>query len=224
MLLVLLQFIPLSFAAITPTMVIFVTALLANDHNPNRALAVVLGRLCGLLIAGFASLFLIEQLPEISIPGTLDQPELLPAIFLIVGIALMLAAGYTTLFGQVPTEQNQRGLLDRFRQLNVPVLFAACLLTLFVSIRQLSLLIAGTAIIKSAEVDHIHEIILLVVLCVLMIWAMLIPLALEFGMGARGKELLGWLGTWMQKHQRGINTIVLAFFGGVLISKGISGL
>ncbi len=223
MILALLQFVPLSLAAITPTMVIFVTVLLAADGNAKRALAVVTGRYLGLLIFGFASLFALHQLPKAPSPGRLDQHEAIPAIFLIAGIGLMLAAIYTIAFGQVPTEENQRGLLDRFRRLNAPVLFGACLLTVFVSVRQLSLLVAGTAIIKEADTDSPEEFILLALLCVLMIWPLLAPLAVRYGMGDRGETMLERLRDWMGAHQRSINAVVLAFFGGMLAVKGIVG-
>lgn len=224
MLLALLQFVPLSLAAITPTMVIFVTAVLASDGNAKRALAVVTGRYLGLLLFGFVALFALHQLPRSPAPGRLDQHEALPAIFLIAGIALLLAAVYTIAFGQVPTEENQSGLLERFRRLNAPVLFAACLLTVFVSVRQLSLLVAGTAIIREAEVDRVAELVLLGLLCLLMIWPLLLPLGVRFGMGERGEVMLERLRIWMGTHQRGINAVVLAFFGGMLAVKGIGGL
>lgn len=224
MLLALLQFIPLSLAAITPTMVIFVTVLLAADGNAKRALAVIIGRYLGLLIFGFASLFVLHQIPKSPVPGRLDQHEALPVIFLVAGTGLMLAAVYTLFFGQVPTEENQQGLLDRFRRLNAPVLFLACLATVFVSIRQLSLLVAGTAIIKESETDFIQESILLVLLCLLMICPLLAPLAVRYGMGERGFSMLERLRDWMSQHQRSINAVVLAFFGGILVAKGIAGL
>lgn len=224
MILALLQFVPLSLAAITPTMVIFVTALLASDGNAKRALAVVIGRYLGLLLFGFVSLFALHQLPESPVSGRLDQREAIPVIFLIAGIALMLAAVSTIAFGQVPAEESQSGLLDRFRHLNAPVLFAACLLTVFVSVRQVSLLVAGTAIIREAKVDHMEELVLLVLLCLLMIWPLLAPLGIRYGMGTRGEAMLERLRLWMGAHQRGINAVVLAFFGGILAAKGIAGL
>lgn len=224
MLLAILQFIPLSLAAITPTMVIFVTALLAHDGNGRRALAVVIGRYLGLLIAGYAMLFLLHQIPADPVKGKLDDTEVIPAIFVIVGIVLMVAAAYTISFGSVPSEKNQSSVLDRLRRLNAPVLFLACLATVFVSIRQLSLLLAGIAIIKESVQDWASAVILLVILCVFMIWPMLVPLGIKYGMGERGDEMLRRLRDWMNAHQRGINAIVLAFFGGILVAKGIGGL
>ena len=224
MLLAILQFVPLALAAITPTMVIFVTALLANDGNGRRALAVVVGRYLGLLIAGYAMLFLLHQVPENPVKGKLDDTEVIPTIFLIVGIVLMVAAAYTIAFGSVPSEKNQSSVLDRMRHLNAPVLFLACLATVFVSIRQLSLLLAGIAIIKDSVGDWGSALLLLVILCLFMIWPMLVPLGIKYGMGERGDELLERLRTWMNTHQRGINAVVLAFFGGILVAKGIGGL
>lgn len=224
MLLALVQFIPLSLAAITPTMVIFVTALLAQDGHIKRALAVALGRYCGLLLLGFAALFILNQVPRAPAKNTLDQHEAIPTIFLIVGLILMLAAGYTVLFGQVPSEENQHSLLERMRTLSWPLLFGACLVTAFVSIRQISLLFAGVAIIKETSTDEASELILLVALCLFMIWPMLVPLGIKLAMGERGDALLERLRDWMDVHQRGINGVVLAFFGGILVAKGISGL
>lgn len=222
MLLALLQFVPLSLAAITPTMVIFVTALLAHDGNAKRALAVVIGRYLGLLIFGFTSLFVLHQIPETPTHGRLDQSEVLPVIFLVVGIALMLAAASTLIFGEVPSESNQRSLLDRFQRLNPPVLFVACLVTAFVSLRQLSLLIAGTAIIKETETELAFQLVLLLLLCLMMIWPLIVPLAVRYGMGDRGDEMLEQLRVWMSDHQRAINAAVLGFFGGILVAKSLT--
>lgn len=221
MLLAILQFVPLALAAVTPTMVIFVTALLAHDGNGRRALAVVIGRYLGLLVSGYVMLFLLHQIPANPVKGKLDDSEVLPTIFLVVGIALMVAAAYTVAFGSVPSEKNQSSLLDRMRHLNAPVLFLACLVTVFVSIRQLSLLLAGIAIIKESVGDWASALILLVILCLLMIWPMLVPLGIKYGMGERGDEMLRRLRDWMNAHQRGINAVVLAFFGGILVAKGI---
>jgi hypothetical protein len=224
MLLVLLQFIPLSLAAITPTMVIFVTALMAADGNAKRAFAVVAGRYLGLLVAGFVALFVLHQIPEDRVSGKLDQFEVLPVLFLVVGIGLMAAAGYNLMVKGVPSEENQQSILSRLRRLNAPVLFVACFGTVFVSIRQLSLLIAGTAIIKDVS-DRLGEnLFLLVILCLAMIWPMVVPLGIKVGMGERGDVLLERLRDWMGAHQQGINSAVLGFFGGVLVAKGIAGL
>lgn len=224
MLLALLQFIPLALAAITPTMVIFVTALLAHDGNAKRAFAVVSGRYLGLLVAGFVALFILHKLPEDSVSGKLDDHEALPVIFLVVGIGLMFAAGYNLIVKKVPGEENQQSMMSRLRRLNAPVLFAACFGTVFVSIRQLSLLIAGTAIIKESSNIASVDLVLLLILCLAMIWPMLIPLGIKLGMGERGDALLGRLRVWMNTHQQGINSAVLAFFGGILVAKGIAGL
>lgn len=224
MILAILQFIPLSLAAFTPTMVIFVMALLANDGNAKRALAVVSGRYLGLLICGFVSLFILHQMPTTHAGNRFEQSEVLPKLFLIIGIVLMLAAVFTLIFGQVPSEKNQDSMQRRFRRMNVPVLFLACLVTVFVSIRQLSLLIAGTGIIKESEQFWPEQLVLLLVLCLMMIAPMLVPLGIKFGMGERGDVLLERMRVWMGVHQRGINAVVLAFFGGMLAAKGIAGI
>jgi len=224
MLLALLQFIPLALAAVTPTMVIFVTALLAQDGNAKRAFAVVSGRYLGLLVIGFAVLFILHKLPDDPVSGKLDEHEALPVIFLIIGIGLMAAAAYNLLVKQVPGDENQQSLLSRLKRLNALVLFAACFATAFFSIRQISLLIAGTAIIKETSARPVDELVLLLILCLAMIWPMLIPLGIKLGMGERGDELLGRLRIWMSAHQQGINSAVLGFFGGVLVAKGIAGL
>ena len=129
MALALLQFIPLALAAITPTMVIFVTALLAHDGNAKRAFAVFAGRYGALLVAGFLVLFILNKLPEDPASGKLDDAEALPVIFLVVGIGLMAAAGYNLMVKKLPSESNQRSVLSRMRHLNAPVLFLASFAT-----------------------------------------------------------------------------------------------
>lgn len=224
MVLTFLQFIPLSLAAITPTMVVLVTALLANDGHAKRALAVVTGRCLGLLVVGFATLFVLHQVPRSPVRGALDQHEALPLIFLIAGIVLLVAAVLTLVHGDVPSEKRQSGRLERMKGSKGSTLFAVFFISTFVSVRQLSLLVAGTAIIREAEVDVAEELILLVVLCVMMVWPMLAPIGLAFGMGERGDAMLERLRDQMRVHQREINAVVLAFFGGMLTVKGIAGL
>ncbi len=224
MFLALLQFIPLALAAITPTMVIFITALLAQDGNAKRAFAVVSGRFLGLLVIGFAALFILNKLPENPVSGKLDQPEALPAIFLIIGIGLMVVSAYNLIVKKMPSDGSQQSMLSRLKRLNAIVLFVACFATAFVSVRQISLVIAGTAIIKETTTNSSEGLLLLIILCLAMIWPMLIPLGIKLGMGERGDELLGRLRTWMGEHQQGINSTVLAFFGGILVAKGIAGL
>lgn len=224
MLLALLQFIPLALAAITPTMVIFVTALLAQDGNAKRAVAVVSGRFLGLLVIGAVVIFALHQLPNNPVKGKVDETEVLPAIFLIIGVGLMVMAAYNLLVKKVPSDKNQNSMLSRLKRLNAFVLFGACFATAFVSIRQISLLVAGTAIIKEASDRPVESLVLLLILCLAMVWPMLIPLGITFGMGERGDELLGRLRIWMGAHQQGINSTVLAFFGGILLAKGLAGM
>lgn len=223
MALALLQFIPLALAATAPTMVIFVTALLAGDGNPRRALAVVIGRLSGLLLVGFAVLFVLHQVPRSPVRGRLDDHELLPAIFLVVGTGLMLAAVYNLAVERKPSEDDQHSIMTRLKRLGSPVLFAAFFGTTFFSIRQLSLLVAGTAIIKQSNVSQPQEAFLLIVLCLAMIWTMLVPLGLAIGTGERGQLQLARFRDWMSDHKQGIDSVVLGFFGGVLVVKGIAG-
>jgi threonine/homoserine/homoserine lactone efflux protein len=224
MLLALLQFIPLALAAVTPTMVIFVTALLAQDGNAKRAFAVVFGRYLGLLVIGFLVLFILNKLPENPVSGKLDQYEAIPAIFLVVGIGLLAVAAYNLVVKKVPGDKNEESMLSRLKRLNAPVLFVACFATAFVSIRQISLVIAGTAIIKEASSRPVEELVLLIILCLAMIWPMLIPLGITVGTGERGDALLERLRSWMSEHQQAINSAVLAFFGGILVAKGIAGI
>lgn len=221
MFLALLQFVPLSLAAITPTMVIFVTALLAHDGHATRALAVAVGRYFGLLVFGFVALFVLHQLPEIPTDNKLDQSEALKVIFLVIGIALMVAAVYNLVAKKAPGAENQNSLLSRLKRLNALILFAAFFATTFVSLRQLSLMIAGAAIIREAGESATDEVVLLVILCLAMIWPMLVPIGIKLGMGERGDEMLERLRVWMSTHQQGINSAVLGFFGGVLVAKGI---
>ena len=100
MLSVLLQFIPLALAAIAPTMVIFVTAILPTEHGFARAIGTIAGRYAAHLLLGFLFIFMFSYLPDPDPDRTI--PDYLSLLMLLAGVALLLMAAWVLLREEDP--------------------------------------------------------------------------------------------------------------------------
>jgi Sap, sulfolipid-1-addressing protein len=217
---VLIQFIPLALAAIAPTMVILVTALLSTERGIWRALGVVSGRYCAHLLLAFLFTFILSQ---VVINEDRTWPDIVPVILLGSGIALLLLAVWVLLHDEDPDKPPSRiGTL--LRSAGPVTLFAVDFVIVLFSLRLMSLVLAGTTIIKSADLANRQEVILIFILAALMVWPMLVPIAIYAAMGDKREATLTSMSDWMAAHQTAINVGVLTLFGGFLIAKGYSGL
>lgn len=216
------EFIPLGLAAISPTMVILVTAMLPAERGLLRSSAIVAGRFTAHLLLALLFTFLLSQLPTLDEDGR-TLPEIIPVILIVAGTVLLLLAGWVLLHDADPDKppSRVRGYLNKVGPIT---LFVANFFIVLVSIRLMSLVVAGSAIIKDADLLDSEEIIMDAVLALFMIWPMLIPIGVSIAMGDRREEVLASMNTWLSDHEQAINVGVLSLFGGYLLAKGYAGL
>ncbi len=222
MLRVVFEFIPLGLAAISPTMVILVTAMLPTERGLLRALAIIAGRFAAHLLLALLFTFLLSQLPEVD-EGGRTLSDIVPIVLIGAGIVLLLLAGWVLLHDADPDQPPSR-VLDYLNRVGPITLFVANFFIVLVSLRLMSLVFAGSAIIKDADLLDSEEVILDAVLALFMIWPMLIPIGVSIAMGDRRDETLASMNRWLQDHQQAINVGVLSIFGGYLLATGYAGL
>jgi hypothetical protein len=218
---ILLQFIPLTLAAVTPTMVLFVIALLPTRQGLLKASAVVIGRLIAHLMIAFALVFLVGQHHEERERSR--EASLLPYLYLVVGLVLLALAVRALLHHEDPDRQQSR-VAAFFNSVGPLTLGLVNFGIVAVSLRLLALVATGAAIITEADVGDLEELIATVILACAMVWSMVVPLAVYVGLGDRGPEKIEQLRRWMVRSHRAINVTVLTLFGAMLMAKGIGGL
>lgn len=203
-------------------MVILVTAMLPTERGLLRASAIVAGRFAAHLLLALLFTFLLSQLPEVDESGR-TLSDIVPIVLIGAGIVLLLLAGWVLLHDADPDQPPSRAL-DYLNRVGPITLFAANFFIVLVSLRLMSLVFAGSAIIKDADLLDSEEIIMDAVLALFMIWPMLIPIGVSIAMGDRREETLASMNTWLREHQQAINVGVLSIFGGYLLITGYAGL
>ena len=104
----------------------------------------------------------------------------------------------------------------------IPAFFGAGALLSVVQIRFVILTISGTILITTAELDTAQNIILLLILAFCMVWDLLLPILVYVLAGSRSTEVLEKMNHWLVKQERWIMFTLLALFGTVLLTAGIS--
>jgi hypothetical protein len=109
-------------------------------------------------------------------------------------------------------------------KLGAAKMFGIGFLLSVIQIRYVALMLAGTAIIVTAQLPPAQITISLVVLILLMVWPQLLPLVLYLVMRDRADTILSSMNVWRTRNSRLVNVAVLGFFGVTLLWAGLAGL
>lgn len=216
---VFVQFIPLALAAITPTMVLLVVALLPTERGPAKAVAVVAGRFVMHLSIAIGFLYVFSQHQE---GGRIDREieRSLPLIFIATGIVLLIMAAWFWYQGRSPHRQTP-SVAGMFSKVGPVPIFISNALIVLVSIRLMALVFAGTAMIEDASLYRVQELIAAVVLALAMVWSMIIPIAVYALLGERRQSAMDHMRQWMLANLTRVNMVILGLFGIFLLLKGL---
>ena len=219
---VLLQFIPLALAALTPTMVMFVLALLPTEHGPLKALSVVIGRYIAHFGLAIAFVFFIgKQYEEAGQAGF--ESELISIVLLIIGVSLVVMA-VSALLSDEPEDRPPSRVATLLNSVSPVTLGAVNFLVVLLSLRLMAVVAAGSAIIVSAEFGNSAEVLCALALAGAMVLGIATPLFVYVALGKRGTRYVEQMRVQLQVHRRKVEFAVLAFFGGLLIVTGLNGL
>ena len=130
---VLLQFIPLALAALTPTMVMFVLALLPTEHGPLKALSVVIRYIAHFGLAIAFVFFIGKQYEEAGQAGS--ESELISIVLLIIGVSLVVMA-VSALLSDEPEDRPPSRLATLLNSVSPVTLGAVNFLVVLLSLRR----------------------------------------------------------------------------------------
>jgi len=215
----LLNFIPLALAAITPAMLVVVVFLLSLDRGSMRAGMFMAGRL--LAYAGWCTVLFIFTDRVFNL--TLDGPPTFNLLLkTILGLLLIAMAIKIALGGNDP-EALPSKIVDMFTELSFIQLFGLGVLVSLFQVRHILLMFVGvTEIILSGL--SIAEMVLATLILIFMINAsQLILIGVYLFLSDRADTLFQSIDAWLNQNNRRIATIV-SLIGVYLLWDGIRGL
>jgi threonine/homoserine/homoserine lactone efflux protein len=82
--------------------------------------------------------------------------------------------------------------------------------------------LAGASIIVGANLPNTENIISILVLALLMVWALLIPVVVFLVMGEHRAAAMKSMRTWLMRNKRMVNVVVMSVFGILMLILGLT--
>jgi len=82
--------------------------------------------------------------------------------------------------------------------------------------------LASASVIVAAKLPTTENIISILVLALLMVWAMLIPVVVFLVMGKRRAAAMKSMRTWLIRNKRMVNVVVMGVFGVLMLILGLT--
>lgn len=205
---------------------IVITILIANRENARRnGAALTIGWVLGLvLLLALPALIIQTQINLPRHPGEWFDGRF--AIFrAALGLLLLVAAAITLVKGPLPGEQPADPRWARLLDTGGPGRrFALGAFLSIVNVRNLILLAGAASLIGQARLAPLAELLVLALFIVIATLGLLVPLLVhQFG-GEPGAAGLERCATWLTLHMKSISGVVMALFGALLLTNGVSGL
>ncbi len=216
---VFLQILPLALAAIAPTMIGLVVLFLDDDRGLVKALAFILGKYLVYVIWGVVSLDLAEHIASTSSRDT----SFSEVIFLIFGLLLLILA-VRNFFGEDDPDAPPPKFMTILDKMGPIKLFGVGIVLSLMQFRFIALVLVGTTVIAEARLSTTENLISVLWLALLMVWPMLIPVVVFLVLGERREAAMKSMRTWLTRHKRMINVVVLGVFGILLLIIGLIGI
>ncbi len=215
---VLLQMLPLALGSIAPVMIGAVTLFLSTTNGLIKSIAFVVGKFLAYLLWGVVLLALAGHIASTSPKSTGIAAAVL---YVLLGVVLLIFA-VKTFFGEDDPDAPPPKIMVMLDKMGAGKLFVAGFLLSIAQVRFIGLLVIGAAIISSAALSPIQNIISVFVLDLIMIWTLLIPIIVFLVMGERRDAAMKAMREWLNRNQRMVNVVVLGFFGIAILIKGLS--
>jgi hypothetical protein len=213
------MFVPIAVASISPVGVSIVVLLLSSRRGFTKAVAYLTATVFTFLVWGLIFLNLSTRLPakEDSAPGA---ASLLLRTFL--GIIFLVLAIRSYLSEQDPdaAPPKWQSALDK---LGLGTVVAISLFMGFTNLRFLLLIMAGTDQIVSLQLNLLQAALGLILLVLAVVWPQLIPLGVYVVAGERGDKALATMDGWLAENAHLVNTLILGLIGIVLLLTGLLG-
>ena len=217
---VFLQILPLTLAAIAPTMIGLVVIFLSDDRGLVKALAFILGKYLVYVLWGVVSLDLAEHIASTSSGGASSYSEV---IFLIFGLLLLILA-VRNFFGEDDLDAPPPKFMSILDKMGPVKLFGVGVVLSLMQFRFIALVLVGASILAEAKLSTTQNLISVLWLALLMVWPMLIPVVVFLVLGERREAAMKSMRTWLTRHKRMINVVVLGVFSILLLVIGLIGI
>lgn len=146
---ILLQFIPLALAAVSPVLILAVSMLLGVKNGLSKALAFTVGKY--LIYVGWGIVFL--RLSErIVLAGGSETPTAVGTIESLLGVLLLVLAG-RSLLGEDDPDAPPPKWMSALEKASTRVLFGIGVLLSLIQLRFVLLMAAGVSIMMAAELS-----------------------------------------------------------------------
>jgi threonine/homoserine/homoserine lactone efflux protein len=215
----LLNFIPLALAAITPAMLAAVTFLLSLERGPMRAGMFMAGRL--LAYVGWCTILFIftDRVFNLTLDGPPTFRLLLKSILglLLVAMAVKIALG-----GDDP-EALPSKLVELFTRMSFLQLFGLGVLVSLFQVRHILLMFVGVTEIVIAELSIIKMLLSTLMLIVMINASQLILIGVYLFISDRADRVLQSIDAWINRNNHRVAAIV-SLIGIFLLWDGISSL
>ena len=217
---VFLQILPLTLAAIAPTMIGLVVIFLSDDRGLVKALAFILGKYLVYVLWGVVSLELAGHISSTSSGGTSAFSEV---IFLIFGLLLLILA-VRNFFGEDDPDAPPPKFMTMLDKMGPVKLFGVGVVLSLMQFRFIALVLVGATVIAEARLSTTQNLISVLWLALLMVWPMLIPVVVFLVLVECREAAMKSMRTWLTRNQRMINVVVLGVFSILLLVIGLIGI
>jgi len=215
----LLNFIPLVLAAITPAMLAVVAFLLSLERGPMRAMMFMAGRLVAYV--GWCTVLFIftDRLFDLTLDG---PPTFLFLLKSILGLLLIAMAIKIALGGNDP-EALPSKIVDMFTGMSFIQLSGLGVLVSLFQVRHILLMFVGVTEIILAELSIADMVLATLILIVMINASQLILIGVYLALSDRADTLFQTIDAWLKQNNRRIAAII-SLIGVFLLWDGIYGL
>jgi hypothetical protein len=219
MLRLVVMFVPIAVASISPVGISIVVLLLSTKRGLAKAVAYLSATVFSFLVWGLIFLTLSTRLPaeEDSAPGA---ASLLLRTFL--GIIFLVLAVRSYLSEQDPeaAPPKWQSALD---EMGLGIVVAISLAMGLTNLRFLLLIMAGADSIASLQPSLLQAALGLVLLLLAVLWPQFIPLGVYLAAGEGAEKALVRMDSWLAENAHLVNTAILGLIGIVLLLSGLLG-
>jgi hypothetical protein len=219
MLRLVVTFVPIAVASISPVGISIVVLLLSTKRGLAKAVAYLSATVFAFLVWGLIFLTLSTRLPaeEDSAPGA---ASLLLRTFL--GIIFLVLAVRSYLSEQDPeaAPPKWQSALD---EMGLGIVVAISLAMGLTNLRFLLLIMAGADSIASLQPSLLQAALGLVLLLLAVLWPQFIPLGVYLAAGEGAEKALVRMDSWLAENAHLVNTAILGLIGIVLLLSGLLG-
>ena len=217
---VLLKMLPFALGTIAPTMIGLVVIFLTGTRGVVKSCAFILGKYIFYVLWGLISLGLVDYLSSPRLNGFRGVSE---SFFLIVGLLLLILA-VRNFFMEDDPDAPPPKFMTILAKLGPVKLFGLGTAISIIQPRFIIFVLVGASIIAEAKLSATENIISLLVLALLMVWAMFIPLIVFLVMGEHGADAMKSMRMWLVHNQRMINVVAMGIFGIIMLLLGLDGI